>query len=232
MRDAYRRFLPFVMLPLAGALLFADGTEAQQQPEGQFTVPDDRITVKARSGAAIPTGNLGDIVDTGFNAGLGIGIPLAERVRFTLSGDVSLLSEVDSDGEFGEGEVRQFFDDGLRLWSYGGGLEFDLTDPATSDLAVMLSAGAGATTIDPETTLTGTGIEAFDSRTRFSANGGVELGFEASENVGLFLGAETRAIFLRSDDFEPTTDDGDTLADQVDDAWWTFPVRAGIQFRM
>lgn len=234
MRDAYRRVVPFVLFPLVGGLLFADGADAQQAGEQQFTVPDERVTVKARSGATIPAGNLGDITDAGFNAGLGVGIPLAERVRFTLAGDVSLLSEIDTDGEFGEGEVEQFFDDGLRLWSYGGGLEFDLTDPAMSDFSMMLSAGAGATTIDPQTTLTGpdTEIQRFDTETRFSANAGVELGYRASENVGLFLGADTRAIFLRSGDFEPAADADDELADQIDDTWWAVPVRAGIQFRM
>lgn len=236
MRDAYRRVVPFALLPLVGGLLLADGADAQQQPgEQQFTVPDERVTVKARSGATVPAGNLGDITDAGFNAGLGVGIPLADRVRFTLFGDVSLLSEIDTDGEFGEGEVEQFFDDGLRLWSYGGGLEFDLTDPATSDFSMMLSAGAGATTIDPQTTLTGpdTEFQPFDTETRFSADAGVELGYQASENVGLFLGADTRAIFLNSDDFEPVEGDaGDELSDQIDNTWWAFPLRAGIQFRM
>lgn len=211
----------------AALLLFNGGADAQ------VTVEDERqSSFEIRAGAAIPGSDLADRFDPGFSAGLGVGFPMAERFRLTLEGDAGFLSDVVRDQELGTGEVRQFFEGDLRLWHYGVGLEGDVVDPERSDASVVLQGGVGATTIDPERIRIVTGgedpvLQEPETRTRFTANGGLAVGFGVSEGVDLLLDGRAYAIFLEEQDFELE----ETLEDTVGDVWWSFPLQVAFRFR-
>lgn len=200
---------------------------------GAQMVEDQRqASLEIRAGAAIPGSDLADQFDPGFSAGLGIGFPFAERARLILGGDVGFLSEVVRDEELGTGEIRQFFEGDLRLWHYGGDLEVDLTDPDRSGVSFTLRGGLGATTIDPERIRTVVGgqepvVTETESRTRFTANGGLGLGFPLSDGVDLLLGGKAYAIFMSEDDFEVE----EAVEEQFENIWWSFPVHLVIRFR-
>lgn len=205
-------------------MLLPASTAAQERP-----VPAEPIqpraetpTVKfdARAGAAFPAGDLADVADPGFTAGLGVGFFLSPRVVLRLDGDMSRLSDLN--GNDFQQDVGDFFEGNLNLWHYNGGVEFNLVDPRTRNFDVLLSLGAGATTIDPNQPADPE-LEAFGTRTRFTANGSIGFGTRLGDNVGIQLRGTTYAIFLNDDDFLS----GD-LEEATRDMWWSFPVQLGV----
>lgn len=214
---------------LAVAPAFATAQEPVPPDERDDRWDDDVVVVDhergfsfdARAGTSLPAGDLNDLADPGFGAGLGLAFHLSPQFALRLDGDMSRLSEVDAD-EFEEG-VEDFFEGDLNLWHYGGGLQFNLADPRRSSWDFLVMLGAGATTIDPNQP-TAPDPQVQGQTTRFTANGGVRVGTRPAENVGIFLRGTSYAIFLQDDDFV----DGD-LEQATRDMWWAFPVQLGVE---
>ncbi len=214
-------------LAAAGLLLATSGLAGQQMAGDRGT------SFEVRAGTAIPGSDLADQFDPGFSAGVGLGFPLSERFAFALEGDVGFLSDITPDEEIGEDEAAQFFEGDMRLWHYGGALQFDLVDPRDSPVALVLHGGLGATTISPENvevTLPGEDpvVEEAETETRFTANAGLGAGISMSERVDLFVDAKAYSIFVDDEDFEVE----DIPEDQFGEAWWNFPVQVMLRFRM
>ncbi len=200
-------------------LLLPVWAAAQERPVGtQYRTDDDpRVKFDVRAGGTFPAGQLSDISDPGFTAGLGIGFHLTPRVALRADGDASFLGQVD-DQDFGEG-LEDFFGADFTLWHYNAGIQFNLTDPRTPGPSFQVELGAGATTMEP-----GDDAPDLSSNTSFTAHGGLTVGTRPSDNVNLFLRGKTYAIFLQDDAF---VDNG--LTDAFDDVWWSFPVQLGVE---
>lgn len=204
----------------AALLLLPAWAAAQERPVGtQYRADDDHPRVKfdVRAGGAFAAGQLSDITDPGFTAGLGIGFQLSPRVALRADGDASFLGQVD-DEEFEQG-LEDFFGADFTLWHYNAGLQFNLTDPRTPGPSFQLGIGAGATTMEP-----GDDAPDLSSNTNFTAHGALTVGTRPSENVNIFLRGKSYAIFMQDDAF---IDNG--LEDAFDDIWWSFPVQLGVE---
>lgn len=216
-----------------GLLLASEPAQAQEREERieverevevrrQVTVRDyNRFRIDLRAGGTFPTADLANSVDPGFGPGLGLAFALGPRIALRLDGDVSLLRELDGPGD----DAARFFQSDVTLWHYGAGLEVDALDPL-ADWFLRLGLGAGATTIDPKTPGDQPpGVEGSGTETRFTTNGALTVGFRASDRVGIFLRGKTYMVFVDSEQFE----DGDGLAQELDDLWWIFPVQLGVE---
>lgn len=206
-----------------GALLFVGGLDAQELERDMGA-----LTIEGRSGAAVPAGDLADQVDAGFAAGLALGFDVTPRVTLGVEGDGSFMSQIDA-AELGD-QVEPFFaTDGLNLWSYGGQIDVDLTDPELSEWTVLLSGGAGATTIDPQERALPEDVQGAGNETRFNASAGLGVGYAVTDQVDLMVDARARSIFLDDDDFETDTIEQTVEEDLVGENWWNFPLQARVR---
>lgn len=215
----------------AGAFLLAAPGQAQAQMEtddaDDYDTVEQRLSFDGRAGVAVPAGDLADFTDPGFNAGLGVAYRIHPRVALRADGDVNLLQGIGDEEQ--DGVIDDVFASDVRLWQYNGGVQVYFVKPEETGFRFTGSLNAGATTIDPEG-MEGEqtpGVEGTGTETRFSTGAALTLGYQATENIDIFLRPKTSATFLQQDDFEGDPDAPE--AAELSDTWWVFPLTAGVQ---
>jgi hypothetical protein len=210
----------FGALATLAAVTFGLASEATAQQ-------DSRWSFKGEGGIAIPVSDLNDFQKVGATFGIGAAYWFTPRIAVRVDGDVGLLQ-----GDDLAGGVEA---PNLTLWHYNGGLELRLTDPRRSPLEGTVNAGAGATTMTTENrvvTLPDGGT--FDgndfTETYFTANGGLQVGYDVSPNVNIFVNGQVYLI---------ATSEDDTAAFEVLDPGiqrfseaWSIPLTAGLRIKI
>jgi hypothetical protein len=147
------------------------------------------VDLDVRGGLGIPTMDMNDVAETGGLFGLGVGLPIHDRVNVRLDGDVEILQGIEDEAA----RVPNH-----RLWHYHAGLEFQLLEDARS-FFVQPRVGLGGTTVDADVIDFPGGGEVPDeiefTETYFSLSAGLELGYQASSRVQVGLGSRGFVAF-------------------------------------
>lgn len=156
-----------------------------------------------QSGLSAPVSDLSDGWDTGANLGVAASFWLNDRFAVRLDGSVDLLD--------GKSTSPNNAVPDLNLFHLGAGLEYSVTDRATSNLRVNLNVGAGITRMQSDhvgpSSLSPTFGENY-----LHVNGGVEVAYRITDQV--HLGVLSQAYITLADeddtgffrDFNPSTD--------------------------
>lgn len=195
---------------LSLAALAVLALSAAAPARAQTTVDSPKWTVDGRAGVGIATGDLADlpIDDVGPTFGVGIGYYLSPRIAIRADGDLEIFSgEAAASPTNGAGEAPD-----LNLWHYNAGLEVELTRPGASAWDVTANVGGGATTMD-----------AGDTETNFTANGGLKLGYDVSRAANVFVGGQWYLQFV-DEEGDTTQDSSDTLS--------SIPLYAGLKLKL
>lgn len=164
--------------------------------------PEQGVTFNLRGGVYVPTFDIADVADAGPGFGIGLKVPVSDRVFLRANGDFGFHSgaEVEPGVEGPDVNVNHYI----------GGLGVRLT-PADSRFYASVNAGAGLMTFDVD-------AEGVDSFTYAAINVGGELGYWVGERVALFLSPQGDIAF--SDEEEVGTGDS-----------WVWPFTAGVEIR-
>ncbi len=158
------------------AMLPAQRSAAQMSSDfGQGSVA---LTVRA--GPSMPVNKLADITNAGAALGADVAYSLTDRLALTADGDVDFLTGHES------------LEPDMRLWHYGGGLQLDVA-PTRTPWSVVLSGGANATTMD--TSPIGIQSNMDFTHTYFGLDGGLEVGYDVSDNVDVAVRGSSYFVF-------------------------------------
>lgn len=174
--------------------LTATGASAQAAGEG--------ASFNLRGGVYVPTFDIADVADAGPGFGIGLKVPVSDRVFLRASGDFGFHSGAEVEPGVEGPDVN--------VYHYVGGLGVRLTPP-DSRFYASVNAGAGALAFDVD-------AEGADSFTYFAINAGGEVGYWVSDRVALFLSPQGDIAF--ADEDEVGTGDA-----------WVWPLTAGIEIR-
>lgn len=184
-------------------------------------------SIEARGGISVPTGDLADlpIDDVGPSVGGGLRYSLHPQIALRVDGDYETFS-----GEDAEGGTTAAPD--VSFWHYNAGLEARLFDPGSSAWNVTANVGAGATTWDTDAFSTPGGTTSDGlSETYFTANGGLEASYGASDDVRLILGGQWHLQFADEGDTRPLSQLSPELQDGFDSAS-TVPLYTGVELKL
>jgi hypothetical protein len=172
------------------------------------------LDFELRGGMGLPAFDLADRTDAGPAVGLDLAYRVAPGLSVVVGGDVEFLDGQEPEGT-GPGSP------GVNAWHYGGGLEAQLLRPTSTYWRLNVGAGLGATTFDVS--------EGGGSETDLSVYGSLELGWNASEEMELFVGLRSYLAFA-GDDAATPTGDGEQLQTFADaETLWSFPVMGGVR---
>lgn len=211
-----------VILGALGLSLSATGARAQAAK---------KITVDARGGYAIPLADAKQLWKAGPNAGIGVAYWFNSRIAVRIDGEADFLSgrtaaELGPNGPIPAHDVPN-----LKLYHFGGGLEWLALDPATTKWRLSVHVGVGGThlkTNDYPAGLTDPApTTANFSKTYVSGYGGLRIGYQFQRSVGASVGTQVHYILTKSSDFrifpqfDPT---GTALFNDM----WTMPIQGEI----
>ena len=244
MRVGYKKLGTVLGAVAVLGLAFGNPLSAQAEDfgpdrEGFIRYSDIFWSVDARGGISLPVGDLGDVADPGASLGAGWAYFLNPNFALRLDGNLDLWSGLDANEQSADaiGESPD-----ILRFSYFGGFEVHVTDPAEPGVQFSLNAGAGGVTFNSDQF----GVDNFDATipapspgastsnasfqdTYFALKGGARLGVTLSEIVGLFLSGEAHWMFL---------DDNDTAAlaafygQQPFDSGWAIPIQGGLRINV
>lgn len=152
-----------------------------------------RLSVEARGGLAVPAGDLADVVGVGGAFGGGVAFRVHPRVALRADFDALFM-----EGEEARGELLP----GINLFHTVAGVEVTLVPAAGADgrFALTGNLGAGTTRLEIET-FVAPGGETFRLRERYAtANGGVRLTYALGRSVNVVLGGQGYLTFADEDD--------------------------------
>jgi hypothetical protein len=190
------RVLPFTTLAAAGVTLLTIPSAARAQDAAP------RATLEARAGLNVPTFDIADAVDAGPSFGIGAGVQL--RPRLYLMGDVDLgfHSGADLAGGLEAPDVK--------VYHYMAKVGYEVLSADSSPWSVIVNAGAGALTFDPDGS---------SSKTYPAINVGAKIGYRLSPRVSLLLSPQGDIAFTKDD--ELGTDNA-----------WVWPFTAGVRLAL
>lgn len=169
------------------------------------------FSIEARAGIGVPTGDLSDslVANQGVGPmfGLGVSYKVAPRIALRADGDVELLKG----GDLPLGLTGQSSD--LNLWHYNAGVEAQLLNTETTRWRLFANLGLGATTLHVKNT-------SGSDQTKFTANGGLKLGYQVTPVANLFVGGQAYGMF------------GHPLGDTAKSSVWSFPFFGGVRLTM
>lgn len=201
---------------LATALLLGnvDLASAQQAAEQRFSI-------QPRGGVAVPAGDLADVADVGPGVGIGFVYRLTDRLSVRVDGDADIFSGVDSEGSGPEGPD-------VSVYHYGAGLELAVLDPVNR-WTVDVNLGAGASTFDVDEFAAGGSVVDL-TETYFTANGGLQVGYDVTPAVNVFARGQAYLMFTDEDDTALFS----AISSEVDpagfDTAWSIPLSVGVAF--
>jgi hypothetical protein len=161
-----------------------------------------QVTLNARAGIGVPTGDVADAAKTGFDLGGGLGVMLGERVELRANIDYSL---------HGGEEVSGVAGPDVDVLHLIGGIGVLLTNP-DDPFYVSINAGAGALSFNID-------AEGVDTETYFAINAGAEIGYWVLDNLAIFASPQGDIAFA----------DEDVLGT---DAAFVWPFTGGLKVRL
>ena len=175
-----------------------------------------------QGGAAIPARHLADVSDPGAKVGADLSYWMSDQVALSVDGSVDMLPATE------ETAVPVNVLPDLKLWHYGLGAKIDLVAADASPWSLVLKGGAGATTMDTDelAVAPAPGEEDF-TETYLRVNGGLDIGYQASDNVKIAVGGGSYITFVDEEDMALFA----TMNPEVDpfDTAYTFPITAEVQ---
>jgi len=161
------------------------------------------VSIEVRGGINVPTFDIADVADPGPSFGVGIEIPVAERLSIMADADFGFHSGADLPAGGSGPDVD--------VYHYIAKLAYEVISPERGRWSLRINAGAGAMTFKID------GVSG--SFTYPAINVGAKLGYNVSENLNLFLSPQGDIAF--SDENEIGTNN----------AWvWPFAVGAAVRF--
>lgn len=144
-----------------------------------FSAPASaQADINVRAGFGVPTFDISDAADAGFNVGGGIAVWLSDRVTLRGNVDRGFHPGADSGADI---DVTHFI----------AGLGLLLTDP-NNPFYVSVNLGAGFLNFAPD-------VDGVDSETNFAINAGAELGYWLSEGFSIFFSPQGDIAFTDED---------------------------------
>jgi len=188
--------LQFAACILAGATLLANPPAARAQDAAP------RATLEARAGLNVPTFDISDAVDAGPSFGVGAAVQVRPRLY--------LLGDVDLGFHSGANLAGGLEAPDVKVYHYMAKLGYELLSPGSSPWSVIVNAGAGALTFDPD---------GASSKTYPAINVGAKIGYRLSPRVSLLLSPQGDIAFTKDD--ELGTDNA-----------WVWPFTAGVRLAL
>jgi len=188
--------LQFAACILAGATLLANPPAAGAQDAAP------RATLEARAGLNVPTFDISDAVDAGPSFGVGAAVQVRPRLY--------LLGDVDLGFHSGANLAGGLEAPDVKVYHYMAKLGYELLSPGSSPWSVIVNAGAGALTFDPD---------GASSKTYPAINVGAKIGYRLSPRVSLLLSPQGDIAFTKDD--ELGTDNA-----------WVWPFTAGVRLAL
>lgn len=146
-----------------------------------LSAQDRSAAVSVRGGIAAPTFDITDIAETGPAFGVGVQVPVGERLFIRGAADFGTHGVVDTD------------DVDVKVNHYIVGLGLPVVEPTPeSPWRVSLNAGAGLMSFDVD--------GASETNTYFAINVGGEVEYAVSETVSLLLSPQGDIAFTDEDD--------------------------------
>lgn len=190
------------------------------------------LSVDFRGGAAMPGGDLSDLMDTSPGFTVGVNLPLASSLDVRFQGGADLYSGKSIDrGEVGIGEKVA----NLSLTHGHAGLNYELIRPqGATGVTLDLYGGGGVTvaeSVREEYTTGQGGTVIVDLSTVWpSADAGVSLGYQVSEFTNLFLSVQSFLVFSDEDETQDYTRLGLVGSPDGMSTIWSVPISAGVSF--
>jgi hypothetical protein len=180
-----------------------------------------QTSFSVQGGASIPAKHLADMSEPGAKVGADLSFWVSDQMALSVDGSLDMLPATD------EGPVPATALPDLKLWHYGLGAKLDLVAADANPWSVVLKGGAGATTMDTDELAVAPTPEADFTETYLRVNGGLDIGYQASDNVKIAVGGGSYITFVDEEDMALFA----TMNPQVDpfDIAYTFPITAEVQ---
>jgi hypothetical protein len=202
-----------ILAAMLGAAALALGSSSPGSAQVGTAVDVARnLSVEGRAGMGIPAGDLANVEDPGFTAGLGVSYRVANRLRIRADGDLETLL-----GALPTGASATY--DDLKLWHYGAGLELELLQPIIVPWRISAGVGAGATTWKFD--------QSSSKKTYFTTSGFVRGAYHPNPMVDLFVQARAYLMFTSSQDFASLGQPS-----PIGDKAWSFPLTGGVAIHL
>lgn len=196
----------------------------------QSVLAQQEITMDLGAGVAVPGGDLSDVVKIGPGFTVGINFRVHDRVSIRAEGGADIWPGED----FSTVTEPSFEGPDLTVTRLDGGLVLHaLTTDQTDGFWVTADVGAGVhilTSSRFERQILGdpAQVTILDvSSAYFGAKGGLDLGYQFSDQVSAFVGGDA---YLTMADEEDTVGYEDFPGVSPLETLWSFPVTAGLKF--
>lgn len=213
--------------PLAVATLILLATAVVRSEPA--SAQDRALELDFRGGGVVPTGDLSDLMETSASFGVGLNVPVGDRVDVRLQGASDLYKGREITAGVGSG--RSVAD--LTLTHLQAGLNLDLVDPGDGawSLDVYALGGVTAANSDQQDYGTGSGgIVRVDVADAWPVvTGGSQIGYRVSPRVDLFVSGEVNYMLADADETVAYTrlgpiDEADGFGAQA-----SFPLSVGVK---
>jgi hypothetical protein len=191
-----------VTLLQSAACILAGATLLTLPPAAAAQDPAPRVTIEGRAGLNVPTFDISDAVDAGPSFGIGAGVQLRPRLY--------LLGDVDLGFHSGANPAGGLEAPDVKVYHYMAKVGYEVLSAGSSPWSVIVNAGAGALTFDPD---------GASSKTYPAINVGAKIGYRLSPRVSLLLSPQGDIAF--------TTDD-----ELGTDNAWVWPFTAGVRLAL
>jgi hypothetical protein len=171
-------------------------------PAARAQSSDRRITLEARAGLDVPTFGIADAVDAGPGFGVGAGVKVSDKLWLLGDLDVGFHSGAVLGGGFEGPDVK--------VYHYIAKVGYEVVPGGESPWSVILNAGAGAMTFNPD----GPG-----SNTYPAINVGAKIAYRLSPRASLLLSPQGDIAFAKKDEL------GTSNA-------WVWPFTAGVRLEL
>ncbi len=175
------------------------------------------------AGIAVPVGELRDLNDPGLAVGAEVGYQINPRISIRVLGDADFLQDRTLSGTL--------IGPHTRLWHYTAGVAAHVLDPDRSRISILVSGGAGASTLDTDDFQIGSDPSEDFTETYFTADGGIRFGYTFSRKLSTFVGGQAFLVTTDKADTERLAAIDPTRLSPFSTAW-TFPVMAGFTLRV
>jgi hypothetical protein len=191
-----------VTLLQSAACILAGATLLTLPPAAAAQDPAPRVTIEGRAGLNVPTFDISDAVDAGPSFGIGAGVQLRPRLY--------LLGDVDLGFHSGANPAGGLEAPDVKVYHYMAKVGYEVLSAGSSPWSVIVNAGAGALTFDPD---------GASSKTYPAINVGAKIGYRLSPRVSLLLSPQGDIAFTKDD--ELGTDNA-----------WVWPFTAGVRLAL
>lgn len=197
----------------------------------QARAQENRITVDARGGYAIPVADAHQLWKAGPNAGIGVAYWLNPRFAVRVDGEADFLSGRSSADL---GSVSGGFDvPNLKLYHFGAGLEWLALNPDNNMWRISFNVGLGGSHLKTDNYPSGltepSPSSANFSKTYWSGYGGARIGYQFHPNVEFSVGGQVHYVLTHTQDFMvfgQFIPGGSAVFNDL----WTFPIQGEFTF--